>query len=154
MPVINHQEYIKAHLEVCFDLAKNVDVHTDTNSHTNERAVGGVTSGLMENRDLVTWEAVHLGVKQRLTAKIVEMERPHRFVDVMVKGAFHSFRHTHTFEIKGEGTVMTDQFDYKSPFGMIGRLADRLFLEKYMTDFIVRRAKALKEIAENNEKIR
>ncbi|WP_425310977.1 hypothetical protein [Fictibacillus nanhaiensis] len=46
---------------------------------------------------------------------------------------------------------MTDQFDYKSPFGMIGRLADRLFLEKYMTDFIVRRAKALKEIAENNE---
>ncbi|ANX13587.1 cell division protein [Fictibacillus arsenicus] len=150
MPVIKHQEYIKAPIEVCFDLARNVDIHTVTTSHTKERALGGVTSGLMENGDSVTWEAVHLGVKQRLTAKIIEMDRPYQFVDVMVEGAFHSFRHTHTFEVKDKGTVMTDHFDYKSPFGVIGKLADRLFLERYMTDFLVRRAKALKEIAENN----
>lgn len=153
MPVIKHQEYIKAPIEVCFDLARNVDIHTVTTSHTKERAVGGVTSGLMENGDSVTWEAVHLGVKQRLTARIIEMDRPYRFVDVMVKGAFHSFRHTHTFEVKDKGTLMTDHFDYKSPFGVIGKLADRLFLEKYMADFIVRRAKVLKEIAENDKKI-
>ncbi|WP_425310978.1 hypothetical protein [Fictibacillus nanhaiensis] len=48
MPVIKHQEYIKAPLEVCFDLARNVDVHTDTTSHTNERAVGGVTFILLD----------------------------------------------------------------------------------------------------------
>ncbi|MFD1358863.1 SRPBCC family protein [Fictibacillus halophilus] len=153
MPVIKHQEYIKAPIEVCFDLARNVDIHTLTTSHTKERAVGGVTSGLLENGDSVTWEAVHLGVKQRLTARIIEMDRPYRFVDVMVKGAFHSFRHTHTFEVKDKGTLMTDHFDYKSPFGVIGKLADRLFLEKYMADFIVRRAKVLKEIAENDKKI-
>jgi ligand-binding SRPBCC domain-containing protein len=152
MPVIKHQEYVKAPIEVCFDLARNVDIHTVTTSHTKERAVGGVTSGLMENGDSVTWEAVHLGVKQRLTARIIEMDRPYRFVDVMVKGAFHSFRHTHTFEVKDKGTLMTDHFDYKSPFGVIGKLADRLFLEKYMADFIVRRAKVLKEIAENDKK--
>lgn len=153
MPVITHQEYIKAPIEVCFDLARNIDVHTETTSHTKERAVGGVTTGLIEKGESVTWEAVHLGVKQRLTAKIIEMERPYRFVDVMVRGAFKSFTHTHTFEMKDERTVMTDHFDYKSPFGVIGKLADRLFLEKYMTDFIVRRAKALKEIAENHQKI-
>jgi ligand-binding SRPBCC domain-containing protein len=153
MPVIKHQEYIKAPIEVCFDLARNVDIHTVTTSHTKERAVGGVTSGLMENGDSVTWEAVHLGVKQRLTAKIIEMDRPYRFVDVMVKGAFKSFTHTHTFEVKDKGTVMTDHFDYKSPFGVIGKLADHLFLERYMTDLLVRRAKALKEIAENDSKI-
>lgn len=152
MPVIKHQEYIKAPIDVCFDLARNVDIHTETTSHTKERAVDGVTSGLLKKGDSVTWEAVHLGVKQRLTAKIIEMDRPFRFVDVMVKGAFHSFRHTHTFQVKDNGTVMTDHFDYKSPLGVIGKLADQLFLEKYMTNFLVRRAKALKEIAENQNR--
>ena len=66
----------------------------------------------------------------------------------MVKGAFHSFTHTHDFIESGTGTVMKDTFSYKSPFGVLGVLADRLFLEKYMRDFIVTRAKELKRIAE------
>jgi ligand-binding SRPBCC domain-containing protein len=148
LPVIEHREYIKAPINVCFDLARNIDIHTLTTSHTKEKAVGGVTNGLIEEGESVTWEAVHLGIRQRLTAKIIEMERPYRFVDVMVEGAFHSFRHTHTFKSENDGTVMGDRFEYKSPFGVIGRLADILFLEKYMTNFIVGRAKALKEIAE------
>lgn len=150
MPIIEHPEFIKASPEVCFDLARNVDVHTQTTVHTKERAVGGITSGLMEKGDYVTWEAVHLGVKQRLTAKIMEMERPHMFIDMMVKGAFHSFIHTHTFKPTDNGTVMIDHFHYKSPFGWVGILADWLFLEKYMTNFLVQRARALKDIAENN----
>ena len=44
---------------------------------------------------------------------------------------------------------MIDTFEYKSPFGPIGMIADKLFLEKYMTDFIISRAKELKRIAEN-----
>lgn len=151
MPIIEHREFIKASPEICFDLARNVDVHTQTTSHTKERAVGGITTGLMEKGDFVTWEAIHLGVKQRLTAKIIEMDRPHMFVDVMVKGAFRSFVHTHTFEPKENGTVMIDHFHYTSPLGVIGRLADWLFLEKYMTHFLVGRAKALKEIAESKD---
>ncbi|MDQ1143913.1 hypothetical protein QE429_000740 [Bacillus sp. SORGH_AS 510] len=45
MPVIEHKEFIKAPVEVCFDLARNVDIHTQTPSQTNEKAVGGVTEG-------------------------------------------------------------------------------------------------------------
>lgn len=44
---------------------------------------------------------------------------------------------------------MIDIFQYKSPFGPIGVVVDKLFLEKYMTAFIISRAKALKKIAEN-----
>lgn len=148
MPVINYEIYVEAPIEVCFDLTRNVDVHTETTAKTKERAIAGVTSGLMEEGDSVTWEAVHLGVKQKLTAKITEMERPYRFTDVMVKGAFHSFTHTHEFSQKGDGTIMRDRFEYRSPLGILGRIADRLFLEKYMTRFIADRAVALKKIAE------
>ncbi|WP_078553819.1 SRPBCC family protein [Bacillus alkalicellulosilyticus] len=151
MPLIKHEIYIHAPIDVCFDLARNVDIHTKTTSKTKEKAVAGVTEGLLENGDTVTWEAIHLGVKQRVTAKIIEMEKPYNFTDVMVKGAFQSFTHTHEFKESGTGTIMFDTFSYTSPFGIIGVLADKLFLEKYMKNFIVDRAKALKTMAERNE---
>ncbi|MGZ4112889.1 MAG: SRPBCC family protein, partial [Tumebacillaceae bacterium] len=97
MPLIRQELYIHAPIDVCFDLARNVDVHTETTAQTRERVVGGVTRGLMELGDTVTWEATHFGIRQQLTAKITLLEKPHRFVDVMVKGAFHSFTHTHEF---------------------------------------------------------
>lgn len=149
MPTINHTVYVEAPIEVCFDLSRNVDVHTETTAKTKERAIGGVTSGLMEKGDSVTWEAVHLGVKQQLTAKIIEMEKPYRFTDTMVKGAFHSFVHRHEFIEQGSGTIMRDQFVYRSPLGILGKIADKLFLENYMTRFIAERAMELKRIAES-----
>ena len=45
--------------------------------------------------------------------------------------------------------VMIDRFQYRSPFGLVGVIADKLFLESYMRNFIVSRARALKHIAEN-----
>jgi ligand-binding SRPBCC domain-containing protein len=148
VPVIIQETYIQAPIEVCFDLARNVEVHTKTTSNTKERAIGGVTKGLLENGDSVTWEAIHFGVKQRLTARITEMEKPHTFSDEMVNGAFHSFNHTHEFLVNGKGTIMMDTFEYQAPFGIIGQLANKLFLEKYMKRFIVSRANELKIIAE------
>ncbi|WLD94340.1 SRPBCC family protein [Alkalihalobacillus sp. AL-G] len=147
MPVIYHTILIKAPIDVCFDLARDIDIHTKTTGNTKERAVGGVTTGLIEMDESVTWEAVHFGVRQRLTAKIIEMDRPYRFVDVMVEGAFHSFTHTHEFEETVNGTIMKDTFDYRSPLGLLGRIADRLFLEKYMRNFIITRAEELKKVA-------
>lgn len=149
MPVIENRQFIKAPIEVCFDLARNVEIHTQTTSGTKERAVGGITEGLLEQGDTVTWEAIHFGVKQRLTAKVTIMEKPHKFVDVMVKGAFQSFVHTHEFIERTDGTLMIDLFEYKSPLGILGVVADKLFLEKYMSEFIATRTKELKRIAEN-----
>ncbi|MDX8289328.1 SRPBCC family protein [Metabacillus indicus] len=148
MPTIKHEVYIHAPIEVCFNLARSVDVHMETTGRTQERAVDGVTSGLMERGGSVTWEAVHLGVRQRLTAKIIEMEKPYQFTDVMVKGAFRSFTHTHEFKESGTGTIMKDTFSYESPFGIFGKIADLLFLERYMRNFLAARALELKRIAE------
>ena len=149
MPIIKHKQLIKAPIEKCFDLARNVDIHMKTTSKTKEKAVGGVTTGLLEEGDIVTWEAVHFGIKQRLTSKVVYMERPNKFVDIMLKGAFKSFTHTHQFIEEKNGTLMIDIFEYSSPLGPLGVIADQLFLEKYMKEFISSKAKELKRIAEN-----
>ncbi|WP_042149935.1 SRPBCC family protein [Paucisalibacillus sp. EB02] len=148
MPVIIHKQFIKAPLVQCFDLARNVDIHTKTTATTKEKAVAGTTQGLLEKGDSVTWEATHFGIKQRLTAKVIYMEKPIKFIDVMVKGAFHSFTHTHEFVEETGGTLMIDTFEYKSPLGSLGVIADKLFLERYMTSFLANKARELQIIAE------
>lgn len=52
MPIIEHREFIKASPEVCFDLARNVDVHTQTTAHTKERAVGGLRQVLWKKETM------------------------------------------------------------------------------------------------------
>jgi ligand-binding SRPBCC domain-containing protein len=153
MPRIVLETHIEAPVEICFDLARDVDAHCETSAFTGERAVPpGRTSGLLEAGELVTFEGVHLGVRQRLTARITEMERPLRFVDDMVKGAFHSMRHTHEFEKKPDGTLMRDTIEWKAPLGPLGRLADRLFLEKHLRTFLIRKQADLKKLAETSRR--
>jgi hypothetical protein len=46
---------------------------------------------------------------------------------------------------------MRDVFDYQSPLGLLGRIADTLFLTRYMTDLLAIRNGVIKQVAESNE---
>lgn len=142
---------IAAPIEVCFDLARDVEVHVRTSAATDERVVAGKRVGLLELGDVVTFEAVHLGVRQRLTSKIVELDRPSRFVDEMVKGAFASLRHVHEFVAERSTVLMRDTLIWRSPFGLLGKIADRLVIERHLREFMNNRQSALKEIAERTK---
>ncbi|CAG7642088.1 cell division protein [Paenibacillus allorhizosphaerae] len=148
MPIIRTELYIRAPRELCFDLARSIDIHAESTAQTREKAVAGITHGFIELGQSVTWEAVHFGIRQRLTAKITEFERPWYFVDEMVSGAFKRFRHMHEFKSAAGGTLMIDVFDYTSPLGMLGSMADKLFLENYMKKFLVQRNEYIKQTAE------
>jgi len=134
-------------LERCFDLARDVEVHCQTAAFSKERAVGAITSGLLKLGDTITFEGVHFGIRQRLTAKIVEFDRPNRFADEMVSGAFRSLRHVHEFETRGTATVMRDSIIWVSPLGILGILADP-FIAPHLRSFLRRRNHELKRIAE------
>jgi len=151
MPKINLTTTIEAPIERVFDLARSIDLHKLSTKKTNEEAVGGKTSGLIELGETVTWRAKHFNVYQKLTVEITEYDRPNMFRDVMLKGAFKSMKHLHKFEKEGNNTKMIDVFEFESPFGIIGRLANLLFLKNYMTNFLIERNKELKTYAESEE---
>jgi len=139
---------IKASIEKCFDLSRDVDAHKLSAEQTNEIAVGGRTTGLCELGDTITWEARHFGIRQNLTVEITQFNRPFFFEDRMLEGAFKSMRHEHHFEEIEGSTIMTDKFWYEVPFGVIGKVFDKLILRKYMTKFLLKRNQVLKEFAE------
>lgn len=151
MPCIELETRIGAPVERVFDLARSIDAHTVSTGKTKERVVAGRMTGLIEAGETVTWEATHFGVRQRLTAKVTLMDKPCMFEDEMLQGAFAFLRHRHEFEDAGGGTLMKDILCFQAPLGLLGRLAEWMFLKRYMTHFLQDRNHVLKTLAESED---
>ncbi|HVV55326.1 MAG TPA: SRPBCC family protein [Mucilaginibacter sp.] len=139
---------IHAPIERVFDLARSIDLHLESTKQTGEKAIAGKTSGLIGLGETVTWQAKHFGIRQNLTSKITEFDRPNYFTDEMVKGAFKSIRHEHHFSENNGITLMKDDFVFESPLGILGRFFNWLVLTRYMTKLLEIRNKVIKEAAE------
>jgi ligand-binding SRPBCC domain-containing protein len=150
MKSIRLKTFIEAPIERVFDLARSIDAHMAGMESSGEIAVSGKTSGLIGLNETVTWEAKHLGFKQRLSVKITAFDRPHFFADEMTRGAFASMKHRHDFEAQDEGTLMKDCFEFSAPLGIVGRIAEFCFLETYMKNLLVHRNSELKQLAESD----
>lgn len=84
-----------------------------------------------------------------MTVRIIQFDRPSRFVDAMVRGPFRAMEHEHLFLAEPSGTLMRDTFAYESPYGLFVRLADALFLERHLRRFLAERNRIIKETAES-----
>lgn len=149
MTTINLSTQIKASIQNVFDASRNIDSHQLSASKSNEKAIAGVTSGLIHLNETVTWRGKHFGVYLQHKSKITKMEIPYFFVDEMVKGHFKSFKHEHTFTEKNGITVMVDFLQYETPFGIFGNFFDRYFLEKHLRNFLLERNKILNKLLTN-----
>jgi hypothetical protein len=146
----NRNTYKRSH-RTLFDLSRSIDFHIISTRHTGEKAVEGVTTGLISGGDTVTFQAKHLGFKWKLTSRIVEFENPYKFTDEMLKGPFKRLRHEHIFEEHNGKTIMIDRMEMESPAGIAGKAFDRLVLTDYMRKFLKQRCDAVKECLESGE---
>lgn len=149
MNTIHLTTRIAASIERCFNLARSIDFHMQTTSHTHEKAISGRKNGLIGLNVFVTWEATHFGIKQQLTSQITEFIYPTLFIDEMVKGAFKNIKHQHIFTVSGDVTIMEDKFCYEVPYGILGKLFNELILRTYLTNLLRTRNEQLKIVAES-----
>ncbi len=151
MPILELETIVEAPIERVFDLARSIDLHTVSMAGQGERAIAGVTTGLIGLGQSVTWQARQFGIPLRLSSRITAFDRPRYFRDDMVSGPFERFAHHHHFERRGDATVMRDVFDYQSPLGPLGRLVDRVFLAAHMARLLNGRNRVVKAVAESAE---
>ena len=146
---IRLETVIAAPIGDCFDLSLSVDGHTASMSASAERAIRGVTSGVMRLGDTVTWQARHLGITFRMTVAITNYQYPSRFVDEQQRGPFRRWRHEHRFAALADGeTQMIDLVEFQSPLGPLGFVADRLALDHYLPHLLRQRNAWLKTTLE------
>lgn len=153
MTTIHLTTKIKSSKQLVFDISRNIDFHQQSLSHTSEKAIAGRTSGLIELGETVTWRGKHFGFNLTHQSKITEMHEYTSFTDEMLKGCFASFVHYHYFEQEEDFTIMIDEVYYETPFGLLGKLFDVLFLKRYLRNLIEKRNEAIKKQSEKTKQL-
>jgi len=151
MAVIHLTTFILAPVERVFDLTRSINLHRISTAHTGEKAIAGVTNGLINESETVTWQAKHLYKLRSFTSKITIMRRPDFFIDEMVQGDFKSFKHEHHFKPVENGTIMIDKIEFESPYAVAGKLFNKFFLTNYMKELLIKRNSIIKEYSETQK---
>jgi ligand-binding SRPBCC domain-containing protein len=151
MVVIKLNTWVDAPVERCFKLASSVEFHIASSLPLKERAVSGVTSGLLHEGDKVKWSVQHFKLQLTHTS-LMEVSRPFaHFREVMTEGIFARYEHEHFFAAMDDGTRVRDELKFTARFGPLGRMMEALVMRRYMTSLLKRRNAALKRAAESEE---
>jgi ribosome-associated toxin RatA of RatAB toxin-antitoxin module len=148
MPVIHLTTFIAAPAQRVFNLSRHIGLHKESMSAYNEEAIAGTTSGLIEKDETVTWKAKHLFKTRTLKSEITHLEKYYLFTDEQAEGDFKTMRHEHHFKPCENGTIVIDLFSFESPYGLLGRWFNSIYLTKYIKRLLEQRNKLIKEVAE------
>ena len=151
MPTIHLTTFIAAPAQVVFDLSRNIEMHKESMSSYKEQAVAGIRFGLIEKDETVTWQAKHFFKTRLMRVKITEMKKPDMFTDEQVQGDFKMMKHEHYFKPCDNGTILIDLFHFESPYGLLGKWFNGLYLTRYIKRMLEHRNKTIKKFAESDK---
>ncbi len=86
------------------------------------------------------------GIKMDWVTEITYIKDRQYFIDEQRFGPYALWHHEHHFESQEGGTLMTDILHYKVPYGMIGTLADAIFVNNKVEQIFDFRVKAVEEM--------
>ena len=78
--------------------------------------------------------------------EITNVNEPNYFVDEQLSGPYTLWRHQHHFKEVKEGVEITDIVNYAMPFGIMGQLANTIFVRKELNSIFDFRFKKLEKI--------
>lgn len=77
------------------------------------------------------------------TTKITRVNYPNSFTDEQLAGPYKVWKHRHTFKAVEGGVEMTDDLEYVVPLGILGILANRIFVGKELDEIFKYRFRVL-----------
>lgn len=77
--------------------------------------------------------------------EITHVTEPHYFVDEQRFGPYAMWHHQHRFSSVEGGVLMEDEVNYAIPFGILGRIANWLFVAKEVNTIFEHRYKVLEK---------
>ena len=91
------------------------------------------------------------GVRVDWLSEITHVQKPYYFVDEQRSGPYSLWQHQHSFKEVKEGIELTDEVNYAVPLGLIGRLANVMFVERSLNAIFDYRFKALEELFKDDK---
>lgn len=85
------------------------------------------------------------GLKMNWVTEITHVNEPHYFVDEQRFGPYALWHHQHYFKEVPGGVEMTDEVNYAIPLGLLGRLANSIFVSREVNRIFDYRYKILEQ---------
>ncbi len=109
-----------------------------TSKNTNQNMYPGM---------IITYNVTpFLNLKMVWITEITHIEDHILFIDEQKIGPYKMWHHEHRFEQVDDGILMTDTITYVPPFGLLGMLANHLFIKKRITKIFDYRKNILEKI--------
>jgi len=152
MPTLTFTADFAAPLEHVWELYDNLDtliaVTPPTTKVRIENPPAKITAG---SRFTLVVSQPPIYVPLKWETVIVDHEPPRRFVDEQGRfGPFAHWHHEHRFDPLsvelGGGTRLTDIVTYVPPFGILGKIADALFIRRQLVEMFAFRHKKTREL--------
>ena len=87
-----------------------------------------------------------LSIPTTWVTEITQVEKHQFFIDEQRVGPYTMWHHQHFLEETKDGILMTDIVTYKPPFGILGSIANSLFIKKKLKSIFDYRFVALEKI--------
>ena len=91
-----------------------------------------------------------LPIRAGWTALITEFEWNHHFADIQKRGPFRSFHHRHEFVVEERsqmGTLIRDIIDFEVGYGILGSIAQEVFVRRELERTFAYRQNALSRVS-------
>jgi ligand-binding SRPBCC domain-containing protein len=86
-----------------------------------------------------------LGIPMKWVTEISQVKDREYFVDEQRMGPYKMWHHQHKIQIISGGVLMTDIVTYIPPFGLLGVIANSLFIKKQLQHIFSYRTKAIED---------
>lgn len=150
MPTLHTTTFMAQSAEVVFDLTRHVGLQRDALSAYQQQAVAGTRFGLLASGETITWRSRHFFRDLLFRLRILELVVPERIILEQAMGPFQFFRQERHVKPCENGCFLIDLVHYEWKQGRLGRIADRLFLRRYLETILNQHIEAIKKAAEGN----
>lgn len=87
-----------------------------------------------------------MGVPLHWQTKLYNIQQGKRFTDRQTIGPYKVWEHTHTFQGHPSGVLMTDVILYQLPFGILGKIIEKLFVGNKVAAIFAYRKSILEQL--------
>ncbi|NMB80783.1 MAG: SRPBCC family protein [Ignavibacteria bacterium] len=87
-----------------------------------------------------------LSIPMRWVTEITHVKEKEYFIDEQRFGPYKFWHHLHQFSIENGELIMIDKLNYALPFGILGRIVNKLFVRKRIEEIFNYREKVLGEL--------
>jgi ligand-binding SRPBCC domain-containing protein len=151
MPEIHFTTYINSPCERVFNLCCNSRLLKNTFPGKTIFSINNSPEPYFEEGNTITWQDKIFFKIRKTSCKIEEIIPFQKICSEQTEGSFSQFRHEQYFKEINNGTILIDKLFFDLPYGVIGKIINRIFLETYLKNFLDKKNRAVKEFAESSK---